>query len=235
VRPAQYRAQTTYNHIARIVAAMTLVVALLSGSAPPGSLAFAAPVSECSMSCCIGKPRHAADDCASVSCHVKLPGHGASNDSHDGAHEDQHATAPPLQTVDDNTHQGHGSHAPQQASHDSHSGHVKTHHAKTHPASHASEETEPDAAPQSKVGQPDSRRRSVAAHASVANPCPSDCGMAAGGLGNNVRPRDAATLAQVRRPRLPARVAALEHFSTLPRTSSDRRRFAPPRAPPVAL
>lgn len=238
MHPLQYRAQTTSAHIARIVAAVTLVLALLSGIAPPGSLGFAAPVSACSMSCCIGKPSHAAGDCATVSCHVKLPGHG---DSHDAPQEDQLDAATHLQTADATAHHKHESHA-QTASHDSHSGKLETHHAKPLHASHAPE-TETSAAPetdasdasQPEAGQSGSKRSSVAAHASVARPCPSECGMAAGSFGNNLRPRDAATLTQARRLRPPPRVAALKHFSSLTRTSSDRRRLTPPRAPPAAL
>ncbi|MDQ1610789.1 MAG: hypothetical protein QOG00_720 [Pyrinomonadaceae bacterium] len=283
MRRSRFRAQTTAAHVARIVAALTLVVALLAGVAPQGSLASFAPASGCSMSCCVGKPPHAAGDCASVSCHVKLPGRAASRDSHDGdgTHAgDQHAAASTHQTADDHTRDGHVSHAPQQASHNSHPVQEETHHAETHhaetlfaahatethhashtPQTHASETTETnhvshaatgtDAtagvtkthasdAHGTKVDQPpggNSRsRRSVAAaaHASVANPCPSDCGTAASGFGNNVRPRDTAALAQARRPRPPTRFAALRHFSNLPRTSSDRRRLATPRAPPAA-
>ncbi|MDQ1524055.1 MAG: hypothetical protein QOE47_1979 [Pyrinomonadaceae bacterium] len=265
MRSSQFRAQTTAAHVARIVAALTLVVALLAGVAPQGSLASFAPASGCSMSCCVGKPPHAAGDCASVSCHVKLPGRAASHDSHDGdgTHAgDQHAAASTHQTADDHTHDGHVSHAPQQASHNSHpvqkeTHHAETHHAETlfaahatetHHAAHAATETDATAgvtkthasdAHGTKVDQQpggNSRnRRSVAAaaHASVSNPCPSDCGTAASGFGNNVRPRDTAALAQARRPRPPTRFAALRHFSNLPRTSSDRRRLAPPRAPPA--
>jgi hypothetical protein len=280
VRPSQFRAQTTAAHVARIVAALTLVCALLAGVAPPGSLASFAPASGCSMSCCVGKPPHAAGDCASVSCHVKLPGRAASHDG-DGTHAgDHHAAASAHQTADDHTHDGHVSHAPPQASHNSHSVQKETHHAETHQAetlfaahatethhashtpqthaaettetnhaSHAAEATETDATAEgtkthasdahgTRAEQPRGDRRSrrgiAEAHASVANPCPSDCGMAAGGFGNNVRPRDAAALAQARRPRPPTRFAALRHFSNLPRISSDGRRLAPPRAPPAA-
>jgi hypothetical protein len=238
VHPLQYRAKTTIAHVARIVAALTLVLALLSGIAPQGSLGFAAPVSECSMSCCIGKPSHAAGDCATVSCHVQLPGH---DDSHDASPETQLDAAQPVQTTGDNAHAGHESHA-QTASHDAHAGHVETQHAETLHASRTPEtdapatpETDASEASQPEAGQTGNGRRSVAAHASVAPPCPSECGMAAGSFGNNLRPRDAATLTQARRPRPPARVAALKHFSSLPRTSSDRRRLTPPRAPPAAL
>lgn len=266
MRPSpQHRAQATTAHsVARIVAALTLVVALLSVSAPPGALAFAVPEAACSMSCCVGKPAHAAGDCASVSCHVELPGRVAPNEAHDddgGATHDEahHAAAPPLQNAGDNTHDNaHEAHA-RPASHGSHS--VR---AETHPASHAPQtnaslatktdatddatETETEAAgasqtdtadaTQTEAGRPGSgngRRRRVAAHSSVANPCPPDCGTAAGGFGNNVRPRDAAALTRARRPRRPpARPAALAHFSNLPRASSDRRRLTPPRAPPAA-
>ncbi|MDQ1591326.1 MAG: hypothetical protein QOG71_1953 [Pyrinomonadaceae bacterium] len=281
MRPSQFRAQTTAAHVARIIAALTLVVALLSVSAPQGSLASFAGASGCSMSCCVGKPPHAAGDCASVSCHVKLPGRAASHDG-DGTHAgDHHAAASTHQTADDHAHDGHVSHAQQQASHNSHSVQKETHHAETHhaetlfaahatethhashtPQTHAAETTETHHASRAaeatetdtttevtkthasdahgtKVDQPGGNSRSrrsvaAAAHASIANPCPSDCGTAASGFGNNVRPRAADALAQARRPRPPTRFAALRHFSNLPRTSSDGRRLAPPRAPPAA-
>lgn len=238
VRYLQYATQTTFARITRIVAALTLVLALLCGSAPQGSLAFAAPAAECSMSCCTGKPPHAAGDCASVSCHVKPPGQAASSEPQPAAHEGQHdnnAAVPPEQTAGNDTHHRHESHA-RQAAHDPHSGQLETQHAKTRHASHAPETSTTGASPQPEAGQPDgSQSVAVSAHASVAPPCPADCGMAASSFGNNLRQRDAATHTQARRPRPPARVAALRHFSSLPRTSSDRRRLTPPRAPPAAL
>jgi hypothetical protein len=239
VRPLQYKAQTTPARVARIIAALTLVLALLSGIAPPGSLALAAPVSECSMSCCIGKPPHAAGHGAADSCHVELPAHDAHGNPHDGAHEHQHDAAPSLQTPGHQARHDHAS-QPQTPAHDAHSDGAATHQANTHPAWHAPE-TGTNAAPQTEAGEPESEavqpahRHSAAAHASVARPCPSGCGMAAGNVGNNLRVRDASTLAHARRLQPPARAAALKHSSTLPLTSSDKRRLAPPRAPPVAL
>ena len=238
MRRLQYTTQTTFARITRIVAALTLVLALLSGSAPQGSLAFAAPAAECSMSCCTGKPPHAAGDCASVSCHVKPLGQAASSEPQPAAHEDQHHNdaAPPEQTADNDTHHGHESHA-RQASHEPRSGQLETQQAKTRHASHAPETSATGASPQPEAVQPDGSRSvpAVSAHASIAPPCPADCGMAASSFGNNLRQRDAATHTQARRPRPPARVAALKRFSSLPRTSSDKRRLTPPRAPPVVL
>jgi hypothetical protein len=78
-------------------------------------------------------------------------------------------------------------------------------------------------------------RRPSIAPASVSNPCPSDCGMAAGSFGNRLRSRDAATLAQAHRTRRPTpRVVTLRHVSAPPPTSAGTHRLAPPRAPPLS-
>jgi hypothetical protein len=54
---------------ARIVAAVMLVLALVSGIAPFGASSSA---SLCAMACCAGKPPHEAGACAGVSCHAHL-------------------------------------------------------------------------------------------------------------------------------------------------------------------
>lgn len=245
MQPSRHKTRATFVRASRVVAALALVLALLSGIAPAGSLASA---SECSMSCCIGLPSHAAGECAGVSCHVKLPEqtassedtHGIAHDAHGESHDDdrnkvaashevashevdaasahQHESQPQLTT------------AARDASHASHAEEARD--AETLQASESSATTSAGHA-SSKSKQKE--RRSSVAPASLARPCPSDCGMAAGNAGNNVRPRDAATLTPTQRPRPPARLAVSKHSAAPPVASSGKHRLAPPRAPPLAL
>lgn len=230
---SRHSAQFVLFHVTRIVVAVMLVLTLLAGIAPLKSISFAS-ASLCSMSCCVALPPHKPGECASVvSCHVKLPGHDAgAGDASNAAH---HAAA--------STHSDKDEHAPRDESqpqpvahHAAHTAHAGTHHAETQEASPTSQTNArqpewepPEARPESKQ----TRRPSIAP-ASVSNPCPSDCGMAAGSFGNRLRSRDAATLAQAHRLRRPhARGVSTGHVSTLPHISDGKHHLAPPRAPPL--
>ncbi|HKP72303.1 MAG TPA: hypothetical protein VJT82_05160, partial [Pyrinomonadaceae bacterium] len=85
------------------------------------------------------------------------------------------------------------------------------------------------------TNDPKARWAASVAATSFHAPCPSDCGLAANGSGNNARPRDAAALADAQRPRPPTRVVLLRHDSDLPLVSARKHRLAPPRAPPCSL
>ncbi|HEV2802502.1 MAG TPA: hypothetical protein VGW12_18670 [Pyrinomonadaceae bacterium] len=199
------------------------------------------------MSCCTGKPRHAAGDCATVSCHVEFPDRAAATDDSQGdAHQEQHA--PPLHTTGHEAHAAYRQSQAQHAAQAHHAAPVETPQAETHPASHsdthtashaetlsASHRSETENAAEPETERTNRAARRVAARASVARPCPLDCGTTAGSFSNNLRPRDAATPAQARRLRPPTRAATRGRFSALSQNSTDRRRLSPPRAPPVAL
>lgn len=229
-------AQVVSLHIRRIVVAVMLTLALLSGIAPLKSISFAS-APQCSMSCCVALPPHQPGECESVvSCHVKLPGHNAgAHDAPQATHFDQHAAASSHSDGDAQAQQLEPQTQPT-AHHAAHTEHGGTHHAETQEASQASqtdarqpEAKTPDVKPDSKQ----TRRPSIAP-ASVSNPCPPDCGMAAGSFGNRLRSRDAATLAQAHRLRRPhARGVSTGHVSTLPHISDGKHRLAPPRAPPL--
>ncbi|HJR07685.1 MAG TPA: hypothetical protein VJ842_10525 [Pyrinomonadaceae bacterium] len=185
------------------------------------------------MSCCIGLPPHKAGECAGVSCHVALA-QNASHDKHGkvhDTHDDRHNTAAAHETA---AHHQHESQAQPTATHNeaSHHAHAEeAHHAEARQASESSATTDAEHASSKSKRE----RRPNVAPASLANPCPSDCGMAAGNARNNVRPRDAATLTAAHRPRPHARLADSKHSSNLPLASAGKRRLAPPRAPPLAL
>jgi len=241
VQPSRHNSQATSVRAARAVAALVLVLALLSGIAPSGSFASVS-ASGCSMSCCIGLPAHAAGECAAVSCHVKLPGQnaapqdtqGQAHDAHGESHDDdrRNAATPHEVEIAASVHQ----HEPQPqtatAAHkDGHAAHAgETHGAETLQASESSATANAEHA--SSKSKRKEHRPSVAP-ASLARPCPSDCGMAAGNAGNNVRPRDAATLTAAERPRPPTPLAVSNHSSGLPLDSAGKHRLAPPRAPPL--
>lgn len=231
VQPSRHNSQATSVRAARVVAALVLVLALLSGIAPTGSLA-SVPASACSMSCCVGLPAHAAGECASVSCHVKLPEqnaaphdtHGQAHDAHGESHEVEIAAS---------AHQDESQPQTATTAHkDGHAAHAKeTHGAETLQATESSATTNTGHTASSKSKRED--RRPSVAPASLARPCTPGCGMAAGNAGNNVRPRDAATLTAAERSRPPAPVALSKHSSGLTLASAGKHRLAPSRAPPL--
>jgi hypothetical protein len=235
VQFSRHSAQLVLFHVTRIVVAVMLVLALLSGIAPLKSISFAS-ASLCSMSCCVALPPHRPGECDSVvSCQVKLPGHDArAHDAPDADHQ-HHTAATSHPDGDEHARQHESNPQPRAAHHAAHTAHAGTHHAETPEAPETSqadarqpESKSPEAKPESKQA-----RRPGIAPASVSNPCPSDCGMAAGSFGNRVRSRDAATLAHAHRPRRPTtRTVSTRHVSLLPLTSTDKHRLAPPRAPP---
>jgi hypothetical protein len=230
-------------HVTRIVVAVTLVLALLAGIAPLKSVSFAS-ASLCSMSCCVALPPHRPGECDSVvSCQVKLPGHDAgAHDAPNDAHEAHHEAASTHPDTDERA-QPHEPQPQPEAHHAAHTTHAGTHHAEPPEAAQTPQTPNAQQTPHARqlglqptAAKPDAKRarRPSIAPASVSHPCPSDCGMAAGGFGNRLRSRDAATLAQSHRPRPPtARVVTLKHASLLPLISAGKYRLAPPRAPPL--
>lgn len=167
---------------ARIVAAVMLVMALLSGIAPFGT---ASSSSLCAMACCAGKPPHEAGACAGVSCHAHLSArqerpqpkpktHCEMNGKGTPDHQEM-MRIPDALTIDSAASTGHPD------------GEVD----------HSS--AQPDAPSQSA-----SRTASVAVSTAISNPCRPDCGAGAFSSSGQGRQRNTADISYAGQPRPPS-------------------------------
>jgi hypothetical protein len=157
----------------------------------------------CRMECCAGKPSHEAGAC-SAALPSAAPDKTAQETKAD-EHAAHHGEMQMSVTVDETEADASSDHDP----------------------------TTDDSATQLQAPRPTpSRQSSVAAHA-FTRPCSAECAAAVLSLSQVRRPREAAALSHIIRPRPPTLVTRADAIDSLLPSSAERRRQSRPRAPPV--
>jgi hypothetical protein len=248
---SQNSTSKSFVRAARVAAASLLALFVLSATAPHGALSSS---SACAMACCAGKPAHLAGDCDSVSCHVNIPpAKSEAAPEPEGADAHAHHAEPAragdesASAEDPHAHAAHADGHPRATNADD-----RQHAARADEQRHASHASaagvhagDGRAAPGDDDGAKASRREQAGVRgpeggargapsltrASMSEPCPAECGAAAGSSGVRVKPKDA-PLAQSYSPRPPPLACADEHTPNLSAASDTRRGNSRPRAPP---
>ncbi len=208
-----HRARSIGVRFARAGLTVALALVMLAGLIPSGALFAAAHA--CRMACCTGKPSHEAG-----ACNAFLPEAGqaetpreADGGEHSSHHTEttQHGAA--VETIALTTTE---TVTEESAS----SGHCQT-------AQHlTSTRNAPRHTPQSSH---------TATTAQAFNkPCAPECAAAALSFAQTRRPRDAAALSIIVRPRAPTPVSVTDRINNLSSSSIERRGRIRPRAPPVS-
>lgn len=208
--------------IIRIVLAAGLALALLAGVVP-ASLSSSAQQT-CTMSCCVGKPPHAAGSCSmAFAGEPQTHTHGttASEDHHHaGAMKTDSTTATAAPEIVE---------AEAESSSSSHCGTTEPPSAESGPNGHETENASTGHATRQQPSPP-----SVRAHALI-NPCSPECAAAAvSNLSQVRRPRSSAGLLTANvRPRPPTLTSLTEQTFELQTSPAVICRQSRPRAPPV--
>jgi hypothetical protein len=214
-------AQTKLGFLRRIIVAVVLVLALLSGLVPFGA---ASAGHLCTMECCAALPSHAAG-----SCHMSMVSHGESAESEPQPDLDQHCGLPAADTeatesIDvDAGVMGMTDSANSSADLDDVTIDVRDH-CKT---DSQSEDLKPPPLN-------DSRESASIATQSFSKPCPAECGTRA--LSSGVRrSRYSAAIASHGHSQPPVTVRKRQHFKSNFLITSVHCRQLRPRGPPLSL
>jgi hypothetical protein len=195
---------------ARMVAAVMLVLALVSGIAP---FSTSSSAGLCAMACCAGKPPHEAGACVGVSCHAHLPTRQETPqpkpkthcEMNGGSTPDHHEMAriPESLTVDSTDAPGHPD-------------------GEGHPSPAQADTT-----------QSASRPVSITVATIISNPCRPDCGVGVFSSSGQGRQRNAAVISYAGHLR-PTSDSSLSLTKRNPaRTLSVLCRKCVPRGPPI--
>ena len=214
-------AQTKPGFLRRIIVAVVLVLALLSGLIPFGS---ASAGHLCTMECCAGLAPHAAG-----SCHMSMSSHGKSGESAPDQDLDKHCAVPQAENraiegidvdagVMGMTNSAHSSLDLDDITIDA--------------SDHCQTATQPEDL--NSAAHNDSPESNSIATQFFSKPCPAECGT--GVLSSGVgRSRDSAAVAHHARSRPPAPGLKHQHFNGNLLVTSNHCRQLRPRGPPLSF
>jgi hypothetical protein len=210
--------QTKPGFLRRIIVAVVLMLALLSGVVPFSS---ASAGHLCTMECCAGLPPHAAG-----SCHMSMSSHGKSRESEPEQDLNKHCG---LRQADNGAIEGSDVDAGVMGMTDSTHSHLDLDDVTIDASDHCN--TESRSEDLSSASHDDSPQSASIATQFFSKPCPQECG--AGALSSGVRrSRDSVGIAYHARSRPPAPGRKYQHFDGNFLVPSKYYKQLRPRGPP---
>jgi hypothetical protein len=214
-------AQTKLGFLRRIIVAVVLVLALLSGLVPFGS---ASAGHLCTMECCAGLAPHAAG-----SCHMSMASHGKSGESAPEQDLDKHCGLPP---ADNGAIEGIDVDAGVMGMTNSAHSSLDLDDVTIDASDHCHTASQPEDL--NTASHNDSPESDSVATQFFSKPCPAECGT--GVLSSGLRrSRDSAAIAYHARSRPPAPGRKYQHFNGNLLATSNYCRQLRPRGPPLSF